>query len=205
MPIRRSDDEAVAMGGAIARYVAEGKKVIKVVFSYGQFSHPHLKEEVVIKHRVEETKEANKFIGISETLFFGLSDTKIKTDAEKYGIKEKVKFLINKYKPEKIFMPSALDPHPDHQAVNKIVLESVDELKKPYQVFAFEVWNIIKETHPALYIDITPYFAKKLKFMKLFKSQWQSMYALWIPVYIRARSYGRKNNCKYAERFYKLR
>jgi len=35
-----SDDFVIGAGGTIAKYTEEGKKVIAVVFSYGERSHP---------------------------------------------------------------------------------------------------------------------------------------------------------------------
>jgi LmbE family N-acetylglucosaminyl deacetylase len=200
-----SDDEAVGMGGTIAKYVDEGKKIIKIVFSYGESSHPHFKEHVVKKKRTKETDDANEFLGIDEVIFLGLKDTKVKEEVEEQGTKDRIKELIREHNPERIFLPSIMDPHPDHRAVNKTVLEAVDEIKKKYNVFAFEVWNVVKETNPVYYVDITPYFKKKIEFMKKFRSQWLYMYLLLIPVHLRSRQYGRKHGCKYAEKFYKLR
>jgi len=193
------------MGGTIAKYVDEGKRIIKVVFSYGESSHPHFKEYIVKRKRTKETDEAHNLLGIEKVIFLGLKDTKVKEDVEKQDTKAEVKKLIRKYKPEKIFIPSIIDPHPDHKAVNRTVLKSVDEIKKDYPVYAFEVWNIIEENKPVLYVDITPFFKKKIEFMKTFRSQWFYMYALLIPVYFRSRQYGYKHGCKYAEKFYKLR
>lgn len=199
-----SDDEAVGMGGTIAKYVSEGKDVIKVVFSYGESSHPHFQQGIVKKRRIRETRQASNFLGIKDNIFLGMRDTKIAEDVKAYGLRS-IKKLIATYKPEKIFIPSAQDPHPDHQAVNKAVLKAVDSLNRGYHVFAYEVWNVVKEQHPFVYVDITSYFGKKLEYARFFRSQWQYMYALWLPVHIRSRFYGYKNGCRYAERFYKLR
>lgn len=200
-----SDDEAVGMGGTIAKYVAEGKDVIKVVFSFGESSHPHFQESVVIRKRVKETEHASQFLGMRRTIFLGMKDTKVAQDLTKKRGRAVLKTIIEDYKPEKIFIPSEQDPHPDHQAVHRIVLEVVDSLRKKYDVYAFEVWNVVKEQHPFMYVDITPYFKKKLDYIRFFRSQWQYMYALIIPVHIRSRVYGSKAGCKYAERFYKIR
>ena len=205
MLIRSSDDEAIGMGGTIAKYVAEGKKVIKVVFSHGEKSIPHLQEEVVKKARFQETDTASSFIGISVNKNLGLKDTKLKSEVQKTFVSRKLKEIILLTHPEKIYVPSALDPHPDHQAVNAIILEVVQSLKKHYPVYAFEVWNIVRETHPRVYIDISSYIDIKMEYIKMFKSQWVYMFTLYIPAFLRSFSYGRKNNCKYAERFYKLR
>ncbi len=200
-----SDDEAVGMGGTIAKYHSEAKKVIKIVFSYGESSHPHFQEAVMITKRIEETEKASKYIGIEKTIFLGLRDTKVRSDVETSNAMKTIREIIKKYKPLKIYLPSSIDPHPDHQAVNKTVLRAVDSFTKEYPVYEYEVWNIIKKNAPIKFIDITKYYKKKLKYMKYFASQWQYMYLLWLPVYFRSRQYGRKHGCKLAEKFYKIR
>ena len=200
-----SDDEAIGMGGSIAKYVDQKKKIIKIVFSHGEKSIPHYHEHIVKKERKKETKHASKYIGIENTVYLGLSDTKLKKEVNKDWVKKRVKELIIKYRPEKIYIPSTLDIHPDHQAVHKTVLEVVDSFNKKYKVYAFEVWNLMKEDFPRTYVDISKYIKKKLDYIRSFKSQWMYMFTLYFPAYFRARSYGKKIGCKYAEMFYRLR
>ena len=59
-----SDDFVIGAGGTIAKYVQEGNKVISVVFSKGEKSHPWLKVEVVQEFRVEEIGE-DRFVRIT--------------------------------------------------------------------------------------------------------------------------------------------
>jgi len=196
-----SDDEAAGMGGTIHKYLKEGKKIIKIVFSFGQLSHPHILDDITTKRRVKETKRISKSLGM-EFFFFGLSDTNLSEDIKKRKIKEKLKALIKKYSPQKVFVTSDKDIHPDHRAVNIVTKTAIKELNNNIELYSFEVWNIIKENRPTIYIDITPYYKKKIKMMKEFKSQKHFMYPLLLPIYIRSRLYGRKIKTKYAEKFY---
>lgn len=201
----RSDDEAIGMAGTIAKYVEEKKHVIKIVFSKGEKALPHMQEQHMKKARLKETKEASNMIGIKETIHFDLKDTQLKTEIQKPSIPKRIKELIKEYNPEKIYTLTKADPHPDHQAVNQIVLKVVDSFRKKYSVYGFEVWNIKNETHPAVYVDISNYMKQKLEYIKTFKSQRAYMFSLYFPAIIRAKQNGVKNNCKYAEKFYKLR
>tara|TARA_Y100000310_G_scaffold11109_1_gene11713 strand:+ start:880 stop:1512 length:633 start_codon:yes stop_codon:yes gene_type:complete len=200
-----SDDEAIGMAGAIAKYVKEKKKVIKIVFSKGEKSLPHIQEKHMKKARLKETKEASNMIGIKETIHLDLKDTQLKKEIKRPSIPKRIKELIKKYRPEKIYTLTGADPHPDHQAVNKIVLEVVDTFRKKYPVYGFEVWNLKNETHPIVYVDISDFMKKKLEYIKTFKSQRTYMFPLYLPAIARAKQNGVKNNCKYAEKFYKLR
>lgn len=202
-----ADDEAVGMGGTIAKFADQKYDIIKVVFSFGELSHPHMQEDVVIEKRLKETKEASEAIGIKDTIFLGLKDSKLMNEVRDKNTSESIRKIILKFKPEKIFTPTSVDNHPtkDHLAVNKTVLEAVDSLKKHYDVYGYEVWDLKTEKAPFWYVDITSYFNRKVNYFIKFKSQWPSIFSLIIPVYIRSIYYGRKNKCRFAERFYKLR
>ena len=201
----RSDDEAIGVAGTIQKHIKEKKKVIKVVFSGGEKSHPHLQEKHVKKERKKESKIAANILGIEEIITLGLKDLNLKKEIERPSVEKRVKDIIKKYNPERIYCTSSQDPHPDHRAVNQIVLKVIDTFRKKYPVFAYEVWNLKQEVNPAIYIDITKYMDKKLEYIKSFKSQWVYMFTLYFPAIARAKQYGMKNNCKYAEKFYKLR
>ncbi len=202
-----SDDEAVAMGGTISKYSSQGKNVIIVIFSNGAGSSPWLKEGVVIEERIKEAEEVRKFLGAKETIFLGLKDGKLNEEIKKPKTKNKLKEIIKKYKPKQVFTHSSLDPHQDHRAVNRITLQVLDEIdkKKTISTFTYEVWNVINEHKPRLYIDITKQFKKKIIALKMFGSQVHFIYPLIIPVYYRAIVSGLLNGCRYAERFYKVR
>lgn len=199
-----SDDEAVGIGGTLLKYISEGYKIIKVVFSSGEMSHPYFRKEIVIQNRINETIRISKKFGIKRTIFLELKDSKLKEDINK-RIRKKIKYLVRRYNPHLIFIPSEHDPHVDHRAVYDSVLYTLKKIKYKKSIYSYEVWNLGKEEKPVVYIDITEYFKKKIKMMKSFKSQWQYMYALLVPAYLRAKYYGLKVGCKYAERIYKLR
>ncbi len=199
-----ADDEIVGMGGSLMNYVKEGKDIVTVIFSFGERSQPHMKEEHIAKTRVLESKKVDYIIG-KKSIFLGLDEGKIVEQAEKFGVHEKIKELIRRYRPVRVFAPSAIDPHPDHRAVNSIVGSVLDESKYKGEFYTFEVWNVINETNPAIFVDVSSTFKKKLRLLKRYKSQKLSIYLLWLPIYFRARRYGKKIGCKYAEKFYKVR
>ncbi len=197
-----SDDAEIGCGGTILKLRKEGNKILHIVFSYGERSHPHLKEKVIAKAREKETSVIDKILK-RKTIFLGLKESRFTENLKE--TKKKIIGIIKKYKPSKIYTLSSLDSHPDHRAVNNIIMEVINEIKYKGEVYAFEVWNVINEDRPIVYEDITDTFKEKLDLLKHFKSQWLSIYIQLIPMIFRARLYGNKNNCKYAEKFYKLK
>ena len=201
------DDLEIGAGGSIAKFSQEGKSVIGVIFSKGDKSSPWLKKEHLVDFRENEAEEIGKFIGCEETVMLGFEDGKLMESISKNSVKKKVQDLITKYKPFQIYVHSSLDPHKDHQAVNKAVLNALENIDsgKKIPVYAFEIWNVVNESGPRMYVNISSTFSKKIEAMKKFKSQRIYVYALIVPVFLRAFFIGLKNQCLYAERFYKIR
>ena len=85
-----SDDEAVGCSGTMLRLIDEGYYITKVVFSCGEMSHPHLKRKVATKQRIQETEEISKKYGIQNTVFFNLTDSKLKKEVSSKQIEEKI-------------------------------------------------------------------------------------------------------------------
>src|SRR3989344_308017 len=139
--VAHSDDEVISMGGSIAKFTKEGKNVIVVIFSYGAESLPWLKERHVIETRVKEAMNIDNFLGVKKTIFMGLSDSKMEEKMERRNTEEKLRRIIEKYKPEKIFT-HAVDPHTNHRMVHKTVLKVIDSIKKEIPVYTFDIWKM---------------------------------------------------------------
>lgn len=200
-----SDDVEISMGGTLAKYVREGYNFVVIIFSYGELSH--LKKEIIIKRRIRESRNAGRILGYNDIKFFGLPDGHIASEIKYRKIKERVKNLIREYDPIKIFTHSPSDPMPDHRTVNNVVFEALKENNKKYDLYCFDVWNISnfrEKNRPKMIVDISDTFKLKISSLREYKSQMHVMFQLIPAVFLRAKWFGIKNNCKYAERFYKL-
>ncbi|MBI4154843.1 PIG-L family deacetylase [Candidatus Woesearchaeota archaeon] len=196
-----NDDLEIGMGGTALKYIDDGYRIIKLVLSAGQASNPHLRPEVITKRREEEALKVGKEFGIHKTIFFRLNDQKLEEELPK--IKDKILEIIKKEKPEKIYLPTASDVHPDHRATFNFGIGLLRKLD--LELYSYEVWSVVDEEHPQIYVDITNYLTKKLKMMDMFKTELVSVYLQTIPVLYRAWKYGFKINKKFAERFYKIK
>lgn len=201
------DDEVFGMGGTIAKYTKEGTKVIVVIFSYGEGSHPHLKKRVTVELRVGESQKADKVLG-SESIFLGLKDMGVKKHGEEMEIETKIENLLEKYKPSKIFTHSKDDPWIDHQSVYKIMTKIIEKTGFEGDVYTFDIWNPLRlrdRNIPKMIVDITGTFKLKLKALGCFKSQIASIIALYPAVYFRAIINGMGSEGRFAEVFYKIK
>src|SRR3989344_4093082 len=98
-----SDDEILAAGGTIKKYSLEGKKIISVTFHTGGASLPWLKEELVIKERIKETRKIHKMVGVSKTIHLEVPEFRRKKESEKNEAIKKVRDLIEEYKSQKLY------------------------------------------------------------------------------------------------------
>ena len=203
-----SDDQIFGPGGTVAKYAKEGKKVHTIIFSYGEQSLPLQKKEYTIKSRVKEAIDVDKYLGGHGVTFLGLEETKFSEQFIKKGMYLKLRRLILKYNPSIIFTHSVDDPMPDHRALNKLLLETIDKMRYKCDVYMFDVWNLFnfkKRHNIKIVVDVSDTFKMKIKALKMFTSQQRSLVLLMWSVYLRAWYSGRDIKVKHAETFYKIR
>jgi LmbE family N-acetylglucosaminyl deacetylase len=203
-----SDDQVFGAGGTTARLARQGADVRTIICSFGEQSHPHLQEIEVRKLRVQESKRANQVLGGSRVSFLGLREGKFWEEYEEKDWRSKLVRLLQRFKPEVIITHSSDDPHPDHRAVHRIILDLYERSDLHCELYAFDVWtlfNLRKRRTPRLIVDITQTFTRKLDALAVFKSQRAALVTLLWSVYAKAIWWGLKRDCRYAEVFYKVR
>ena len=200
------DDEAFGVGGTIAKYAREGKRISVVIFSYGEKSHMWLQEKYSARMRKKEHQQAKKVLGYETSTFLGIEEGKF--GEGKTLIKQKLMKIMKRWKPKRIFTHNIHDPHPDHQAVNHIVTSACHDIDYKGEIYMFDVWNVLdfkRPAHPMLYVDISDTFAKKIEALGCFKSQFLAMSVLLWNVYSNAILHGWEHKTRFAERFFKLK
>ena len=203
-----NDDQIVGVGGTLAKYAEEGKNVYTAIFSYGESSHPHLKNHVTRNMRMREAARSDKVLGGKGIYYFGLREGSFPKGIEENKIRKSIAQIIKKRNPTKIFTHSSDDPHPDHRAVNKVMNDVLDEIKYKGDAYSFDIWNVVKlkeRDKPKLVVDISGTFHKKVDSFKEHRSQKASIISLMWSIYLKAILNGLNNHCRYAEVFYKIR
>jgi LmbE family N-acetylglucosaminyl deacetylase len=200
-----TDDFVIGAGGTIKNHTLENKKVISIVFSLGEKSHPWLKHDIIKETRKKETLQAGKILG-SEIIILDLKDQNIEQEYQEKNIKKTLLDLFQKEKPEKVFTHSGEDPHPDHLALYKITQDLVKELDQKPELYIYSVWNPVsfKTSFPSFYVDISNTFKTKLNALKAFRSQQVHLAYPYFLLIIRAVKNGLKIKKRYAEMFFRL-
>ncbi len=203
-----NDDHILGVGGTLAKYNKEGKNIVVIIFSYGESSHVWLKENETIKMRVKESHQADKYLGIEKTYYYGLKEGNIEKEFDEKKLKQKLKRTIKILDPIKIFTHSFDDLHPDHRAVYRKVIETLNEIKRDFELYSFDIWNpfnLRKRDSPKMVVDVTDTFSQKMKAFSLHKSQWHAKTIMTPAAYARGFFNGLNHDFKYAEVFYKLK
>ncbi|MFH1316804.1 MAG: PIG-L deacetylase family protein [Candidatus Woesearchaeota archaeon] len=201
-----NDDQLLGAGGTLAKYAKEGKIFKTYVFSFGESSHPWLKDKLSAQMRIKEAKKAEKVLGGNDIYFFGLKEGDFLKKEKR--IKKRIKQLIEENNPTKIFTHSIDDPHRDHKVVFKMIMQIIEEIRFKGDVYSFNIWNPInvrKRQEPKMFVDTSSTFKKKLEAFKAHKSQKMTFLTLWWDIWRRDRLNGFFNRCKYAEIFFKVR
>ena len=171
------DDEILGVGGTIAKKVSQGHKVYVCVVTKG--CAPLFDEQAVHKGR-EECKKADKYIGVEETVFLDFPAVMLE-NVPRYELNGELLELIERIKPEEVYIPHRGDMQIDH----KIVVDSAMVALRPKykhrvkRIFAYETpsetgWDIpntVNEFIPNVYEDISDTFDKKIEAVKMFESQ----------------------------------
>lgn len=201
-----SDDFVIGAGGTIANYAQAGKKVIAIVLSYGEKSHPWLKQKIVKIMRAKETFEASKLLKC-KALFFDLKEGKFLEGYQESNLKTGLLKMIEKEKPTKIFTHSHEDPHPDHRAVHQMTLEIFDQLQQKPELYMYSIWNPVsfKTHYPSLYVNVNQTFSLKLKALWKFKSQKVHILYPFVLLMYKAIKDGTKMHTWFGEHFFRIK
>src|SRR5574341_63793 len=201
-----NDDHLIGAGGALTKYANEGKRVRTIICSFGEKSHPHLKKDVIIRRRVQESLKADKIMGCAGVAYLGVREGHFDEDFEKRDIAQKLAWIIRKEKPSKIFTHGIDDFHPDHRAVYHLVMSLAEKGKIKCPIYSFEVWSLVKLRNrnlPRLVVDISSTFNTKIKAFLVHESQTATIWLLLWKLILKDWLSGIIHSYKYAEVFYR--
>ena len=164
-----NDDEVLGVGGTIIKYAKAGHSV-------------YVCEVTDCRNDVlrEEAKKAHELMGVEESIFCNLPPVELKTLSPKQ-INKSIAEVVERIKPEIVFIPFIGDMHIDHKEVTESVLVAVRPVNdcSVHTVYMYETlsetgWNIPNSERtfsPNTWIDITNEIDKKIEAMECYKTQ----------------------------------
>lgn len=175
------DDDVFGLGGTIKKMTTAGAKVTVAYFCDGSGGVPEgrapseeigispRRDENLIAIRKAEAQKAGQILGIKEQVFWGYPDGKL---ASGTSVIRALSDLIERLKPDIIFLPSFLDNHSDHRVTNEIFINAAGNLlEDDFPIWAYEIWTPIFVNR---LIDISLYVKTKKEAILAHPSQLKS-------------------------------
>jgi LmbE family N-acetylglucosaminyl deacetylase len=136
------DDETLGCGALIARKRAAGTPVRVVVVGDGSSSHPSsaLAAGARVRMRAAEVAQACRILGVGDgdLTTLGVPDDHLADEHD--CITGVIGSLVDDLRPDDVFLPSARDWHPDHQALNRAALAAVAAARHRPRTLEYCVW-----------------------------------------------------------------
>lgn len=171
------DDEIIGVGGTIAKRTVAGDEVYVCIVTKGI---PPIFDEAFIEQDRKECREADKLLGVKETIFLDFPAVMLET-VPRYQFNGAIGGVVSKIEPDEVYIPHRGDMQLDHQLV---VDAAMVVLRPKYKhvvkrIYAYETlsetgWNIPNTNNefiPNVYEDISKTLENKLTAMNIFQSQ----------------------------------
>ena len=130
------DDETLGCGGIICKKILAGAAISFVFVTDGGSSHSHsISREDLVKTRETEAREAVLRLGgnADEISFLRHPDSDASTHVDQ--IAADILYLLQRKKPQSVFIPHVEDFPSDHAAVNAATVEALRIYGRPVTVY----------------------------------------------------------------------
>lgn len=179
-----ADDETLGMGGTIARFVREGKRVVVAVLT-GPGEEPHPLWPATMWDEIRgEAAEAMQVLGVTDLLFENLPAACL-ADTPVHLINKTVGDVIAKVGPSELYLPYLHDLHKDHAALSyAAIVHARAYLGHAKKIELVAMYETATETHllpgslyppftPNMWVDIGDTIDQKLEAWGRYRSQHQ--------------------------------
>jgi len=162
------DDECIGCGGSICAHVKQGDLVTAVFLTSGELGLKHLPRDKARAIRETEASRAARILNLKKIHFLKCSDWTLGDEIT--NASQLLYPLIQKLKPNLIYIPHPDDGHPDHQATLPILSACFRNGGLPQTTLRFyEVWTPLSRYDHVQNID--RHINRKLRALRAHKSQ----------------------------------
>jgi len=172
------DDETLGCGGTLLRHIAEGDQVHWLIMT--TISEQSGFSQEWIESRAKEIEKVVSAYNFTSTKQAEFVTTKLDT-YPKSELIAVVSEMVNRVKPETIYLPYRNDVHSDHKEVFDAVISCTKSFRYPsvkkvraYETLSETEFSIHKEDgvfHPNLWIDVSEFLEEKIVIMKTYNGE----------------------------------
>jgi len=177
------DDEVLGCGGTIAKLAAQGEEVHILILATGLTSRPSFnlkKSPNALKIHLSRARRAGALLGAKNINFAEFPDQKMDT-LPLLEITQRIESEIKSVRPQIIFTHHGGDLNMDHEIAFRATLTATrpKQKSKVYELYTYEVPSSTEYSfqkirpvfEPNYFQDITKTVSKKLRAMKIYKSE----------------------------------
>jgi LmbE family N-acetylglucosaminyl deacetylase len=162
------DDESIGCGGALASHAARGDRVVVAFLTSGELGLKQLPPEEAWRIRESEARKAARVLGIAVVSFLRCPDWFLGDHINEAS--GALRPILQTEQPRLIYVPHALEWHPDHKAACQVVASALDGVDfEPPAIRAYEVWTPLTEYDDVE--DISDFMEQKLAAIRCYASQ----------------------------------
>jgi bacillithiol biosynthesis deacetylase BshB1 len=183
------DDAELGMGGAILKFIGEGRRVGVLDLTDGEPT-PHGSPEI----RARETAAATKLLGLEWRENLGLPNRSLEATIEN---RAKLAGVIRRERPRWLFAPYWEDAHPDHVAATQLVeaarfwakLVKTDLPGAPHhpeRIYNYYCVHLKHAAQPAFVLDISDEWERKMSAIRAYESQFITGRSTEAPTFLDA-------------------
>ena len=167
------DDETLGCGGTLLKHKFNGDEIHWLIAT-------EMKDSEGVKQRDNEIDKVGIFYDFDSVNRLGLSTTKV----DEYSVNDlitKISFVINKVKPNIIYLPFKSDVHSDHKYIFDAAYSCTKVFRHPF-IKKIYMMETLSETEfslstkedsfvPNVFVDISEFMDKKIKLMNIYESE----------------------------------
>jgi LmbE family N-acetylglucosaminyl deacetylase len=162
------DDECLGCGGTLAALADDGGVVLAVFLTSGELGLPGMDAAEARTVREREAEAAAAVLGLARTVFLREPDWGLADRLD--PVTKSIVALVEQEGVEQVYVPHALDEHPDHAAAFCAVRRAVHAIGDPAPaVHTYEVWSPLPRWSRAE--DVTAVMPRKLEALREHRSQ----------------------------------
>lgn len=162
------DDETLACGGALCRYVKEGTETYVLVLTDGAgLANVSSGGQDLASTRLLELRSAMEILGVpwESVVIWGEPDRSLEVSPR---LLNRLEALLRKIRPDLCLIPSPYEHHPDHLATAHLFIHLLPWLSWKIEVAFYEIQPLPKVN---LLVDISNFIEQKTAALSAYKSQ----------------------------------
>lgn len=166
------DDETLGCGGTLLK-LKEFCELYWVIVTTAKNAKRY--SERFIEKRREEIEKVNRAFGFKKYYEMNYKTSEMyKVDQDDFI--EAMSMIIEKIKPEIVFLNHNSDIHTDHQIINKLSLTALKPFKNKFlkKILFYEVLSeteIMNKFKPNVFVDISEYIDRKVEIMNIYRTE----------------------------------